>query len=214
MTLFKIILTISYLLVSNSLLFAQELMKAKCKNEDKKNNLLSSYEYNATDHYMNIKLLLFKDSTFQFTLNSFNRDLFSNGKWTERDSTLILKSNLNSENIPIKLIYSDSVNGISNLKIGVIRNLVGEEMPDALALVNNKSIKCIPSYGICNKEFETIDSIKIFFESGPSSKWLQIEKSKYSQIIPIVEVNFLISNYMFFEDRKYRILNSSIKPIN
>ena len=213
MNLYKIILTICFLVFTNSLLFAQELMKSKCKEEDKKNNTLSSYEYNATDHYMVIKLLLYRDSTFQFTLSSFNRDLFSEGKWTEKDSTLILRSYLSRENIPVNILYSDSLNRINNFKIGVIKNLKGEEMPDALALINNKSIKCIPSYGICNNDFESIDSIKIYFESGPSSKWLQIEKSKYSQIIPIVQVNFLISNYMFFEGRKFRILKSSLKPI-
>jgi len=209
----KIVLTICFLILTNSLIFAQELMKNKCKEEDTKNNLLSSYEYNAADHYMVIKLLLYRDSTFQFTLSSFNRDLFSEGKWTEKDSSLILRSYLSRENIPVKLLYSDSLNRINNFKIGVIKNLKGEEMPDALALINNKSIKCIPSYGICNNDFKSIDSIKIYFESGPSSKWLQIEKSKYSQIIPIVQVNFLISNYMFFEDRKFRILKSSLKPI-
>ena len=84
---------------------------------------------------------------------------------------------------------------------------------DALLTINNEKIRCFPSYKICNDNFESIDSIKILFEKKSSSKWLKITQEKYSQIIPIVQVDFMISNYEFFENKKYLITKSALEYI-
>ena len=213
MTISKIILPVMFSFFVNSFAFAQELPKAELKEDDQKNNVLSFYEYEASDHYMIIRLWLYKDSNFYFTLSSFNRDVFSEGKWHQKDDTLTLNSSLEQDNIPVNLSYTDSTNRKNNFKIGEIRNLKGKEMVDGLVAVNDRSNTCIPSYRICNNQLNSIDSIKIVFESGPSSKWLKISRQNYSQIIPVVQVNFMISNYQFFDNRKFRVLKSSVIPI-
>jgi hypothetical protein len=194
---------------------AQDLVMRKLTDEDKKNKVHKAYEYNATDHYAVIKLCLYQDGTFYYTLNTFNQAVFSKGKWVQKDDTLILANGIKKGHVPIKLSYSnDSSALINGFKVAIVKNLKGEEMPDGLVAINNDSNICLPSYGgMCRSDYTSIDSIKIVFENGLTSEWLKID-NRYKQIIPVVQTNFLISSYMVFDNEKYLIQKTVLKPID
>ena len=194
---------------------AQDLVMRKLTAKDKINKVHSAYEYNATDHYTVIKLCLYENGTFYYTLKGFNQDIFSKGKWVQKGNTLVLTNSIRNGDIPIKLSYSkDSSVLINGFKVGIVKNLKGEEMPDGLVAINSDSVKCAPSYGICDYGYSSIDSIKVIFENGLSSEWIKVSNKDYVQIIPVVQTNFLISSYMPFDSRKYQIQKTVLKPIN
>jgi hypothetical protein len=102
---------------------------------------------------------------------------------------------------------------VNGFKIGILKNLKGQKMEDAMVGINNDSLLCMPSEGICDSNFKSIDSIKIIFENGFSSKWIKISNYKYKKIIPIVQTNFLLSSYIDLDSKRYRLLESSIIPV-
>lgn len=193
---------------------SQNLKQTSLTMTDKKKGIVSKYEYNATDSYSEIRLIFLKNANFEYTLRTFNQDVFSTGKWARKGNTLTLRSHLSTNNLPVKLVYkTDTSDLINGFKIGVVRNLNGKLMTDGLVNINNDSIQCVPLMSLCYPQLTTIDSIRIVFENGMSSKWIKIEKQDYLQVVPIVQTNFLISSYIVFDNRKYQILKSSLKPI-
>jgi hypothetical protein len=200
---------------TNFYVTGQDLIRCKLTDREKKNKVAYSYVYNASEHYGVIKLSLYKSGLFYYTLSSFNRDVFSEGKWIRKKDTIILVSNIRNGHIPIKLNYSnDTSNLINKFRVGIVKNLKGEYLTDGLVNINNDSIKCVPEGGFCTAVYQSIDSIKVVFENGLSSGWVRVDNKDSWLILPIVQTNFLISAYVSLENRKYRVLKSSLKPID
>ena len=170
------------------------------------------YEYNATGHYLKINLTLYKNGHFKYELSAFNRNLFSEGKWGISKDTLTLNSDLKNGHIPIELKYiNDSTKLINGFKIGVVQNKKGVDMDDALVAVNNDTIKCTPSYRLCDYEFKSIDSIRVYFENGLTASWIKVNKQPYTQITPVVLVDFTLDSYEILDNVKYLVKRKSIK---
>lgn len=194
---------------------SQDLVLGKLTAKDKANKVKSVYEYHGTDHYSVLRLQLCQNGTFRHTLSSFNQDIFSEGNWIQKDDTLILINSIRIGEVPIELSYSmDTAALLDGFKVGIVRNLKGDEMPDGLVVINNDSVKCAPSYGMCTGTYSSIDSIKVVFENGLYSKWLKLVKRDFVRVIPVVQTDFLISAYMPFDDRKYLIRKSTLKPLD
>lgn len=212
----KVIFFFSYYCLLSFGVMGQDLAMRKLTDIDMKNKVYRAYEYNGTDHYAALKLTLYHDKTFYYTLKTFYQDVFSKGNWIQRGDTLILENSIKNGHVPIKLLYSnDSSNLINGFRVAIVRNLKGEEMPDGLVAINNDSNICLPSYGgVCRGEYTSIDSIKIVFENGLSSEWFEVGNCNCKEIIPVVQTHFLISSYMVFDKRKYLIRKSILKPIN
>jgi hypothetical protein len=102
---------------------------------------------------------------------------------------------------------------LDNFKVGVVRNLKNQEMVDGMVAINNDSIMCAPSLAVCDYNYSSIDSIKIVFENGMYSKWLKVNVRDYKLIQPVVQTTFQISKYLVFDNVKYLVLKSSIKPV-
>lgn len=195
---------------------AQNLVACKLTDEDRKNEVHSAYKYDASDHFTIIRLCLYRDGNFHYSLKTFNQNVFSEGIWTQKDDTLILINKIQKGHLPVKLAYSnDSTELINGFKVAIVENLKGEEMPDGLVAINVDSNICLPSYGgMCRMEYTSIDSIRIFFENGLSSEWLRIDNRSCKRIIPVVQSNFLISSYMVFNSRRYLIQKSVLVPVD
>jgi hypothetical protein len=147
-------------------------------------------------------------------MKTFNKDVFSSGKWSKKNDILIIKSLIQKNSVPLKLVYSNDTSGmINNFKIAVVRNKKGELMTDGLLRINSDSVQCLPMAGFCVGNYASIDSVKVVFENGMSSQWLKIEDKKSNKIMPIVQTDFLISSYMPL-NRRYKILKSSITVID
>lgn len=192
----------------------QELLEGTLTKVDSRNGIIHKYEFDCPDSYCEIRLVLFKDYTYTYSLKTFNRDVFSNGKWSRKKDTLIIKSFIQKDNVPVKLTYSNDTAGrINSFKVAIVRNKKGQLMTDGLVKINCDSILCLPMMGGCIGRYESIDSLKIVFENGMSSKWLKIGAKDFNKVTPIVQTDFLISSYDPL-NRRYKILKSSISIID
>lgn len=214
MKMIRFILPVVFTLLASLASNSQNLIKKNLTASDRNAKVTAIYEHNANDHYASIKLFLYKDGTYKYTLSTFNSDVFSKGKWKKKLDTLVLSNNISKSNLPVKLTYStDSTNLINGFKIGIVTNLKGDKMPDGLVAINDDSIMCAPSYGICDYSYTRIDSIRVIFENGLSSKWLTVADKEYRQITPVVQIDYLVSSLMVFDERKYFIHGGVLKPL-
>jgi hypothetical protein len=210
----KIIQLFFYTIVLSNYLNGQALLKRALTFEEKKNKVICAYEYNGSGHYSFIKLLLYENGDFYYSIYSANQNIFSEGKWSKKGKVLYLTSSIQNNNLPVDLTYStDTSKIIGGLRVGIIKNAKGQELNEGMVRINNDTTKCVPAWGICTGIYKTIDSIKIYFGNGISSKWIKVDKKDWELIIPIVKVDFSIPSYMTLNNRKYLIQKSSIQLI-
>ena len=201
------------ILFTSSIIRSQEWIKENLSGIDKKNGAFRKYVYECSDSYCYISLTLYKTNKFRYVLKTFNRNVFSTGKWSRNNDTLILQSFIQRNTVPVKLIYSNDTTGlINNFKIAIVRNNRGELMTDGMIKINSDSIQCLPLGGFCDRVFTSIDSIKVFFENGLTSGWIKVANNGFSKLIPVVQIDFLISSYILI-NRRYKISDSSLKII-
>lgn len=206
----KLFLFLMFSLFASDSAQAQELLKKKRSAADKRARVAQRYEYDCKGSSCSVKLVLFKDHTFKYSLNSFTRNVFSSGRWVMRKDTLSLKSFIQSDDVPVKLMYSNDTSGMVNgFRISVVQNAKGEYMTDGFVHINSDSVRCLPMMGNCLGEYNQIDSVKVVFENGLSSRWIRVVRKDYQQIIPVAQVDFLISGYTAL-DRQYKISKSSL----
>lgn len=196
---------------------AQDLILTKLTAKDRKDGVQSTYTYVSPPHGEG-QLLLYKNGTFYYShsVAMQSEDMFSQGNWFKKGDTLILDNAIKNGHVPIQLSYSmDSTHLLDSFRIGVVKNLKGDEMPDGLVAINRDSNICLPSYGgMCREQYKTIDSIKVVFENGLSSGWLKIEDRPFALVTPVVQTSFPITFYMVFDQQKYLIGKRSLKPLD
>jgi hypothetical protein len=207
---YSILFILSGLIVSS-----QELKKLKLTKADNVKGVFAKYEYISDDGYNGKTLILFKNRNYHYTRGGHDGGGGVNeGKWNQTGDVLELKSAILTNNVPIKLSFSDTVQLLPNFRIGVVKNLKGEEMPDGLVALNTDSVLCAPSVALCNQNLISIDSIKVVFENGFSSQWIKVDKSEYKKLTPIVQSSVLISSYVDLAHKKYRVSKLGITPID
>lgn len=182
--------------------------------KDEKGKACKIYSYSAPDHYQEVKLRLYTDGTFYYTLNTFNQNLFSEGKWIKKNTILLLNSTIQDGKVPIEINYDINENQVKDkFPVGVVKNSKGEEMPDGLVCINNDLIKCAPSYALCDFSFDQIDRIKVVFENGLTSAWIKIQNTGFKMITPIVKTQFLLRDYFQLINEKYIFTHKYIKNL-
>jgi hypothetical protein len=92
----------------------------------------------------------------------------------------------------------------TRLNIEVVQNLRHELLLDAFVAVNQESNVCSPLTQNCLGNHVTIDSVKIIFENGCSSTWLQVEKREFDTILPVLQLDFPMSRYWGFSNKRFR----------
>lgn len=135
-------------------------------------------------------------------------------KWRQNGNLLELKSIIPTNNVPVKLSFSDTTQLLAGFRIGIVKNLKGEEMPDGLVAINHDSLLCAPSHALCDQDFKSIDSIKVVFENGFSSQWLHVNRKEIRKVTPVIQTTFLISSYVALDNKSYRVSKSGIVPID
>lgn len=195
---------------------AQDFTLGRLTAKDKKDHVLSAYAYVSPPHGRG-QLLLYQNGTFYYShsVAMQSEDVFSQGTWFKKGDTLVLDNAIKNGHVPIQLSYSmDSSQLLDGFRVGVVKNLKGDEMTDGLIAINREANLCVPTYGgLCAEEYKTIDSIKVVFENGLSSGWLKIENRPFVLVTPIVQTTFPITFYMVFDQRKYLIGKTSLKPL-
>lgn len=190
----------------------QDLKRMSLSKAEKKKSILAKYLYSEKGSYGFIILVLYTNGSFEYSVDSFNQDVKSFGKWKIEHGILVLNSTIAKDNLPIRIAYSsDTSNRINECKFNIIKNSVGIEVSDAFVLINNDTTRCLPSYASCYGRYTTIDSIKILTENGISSKWFKLTTDlAQSQIDITIEMNMLPSMYYVIENRKYKMVGNRL----
>ena len=206
----KFTLTLLSIFLTTIIVFSQDLEKKVLSETDRKKGILYRYAYECSDSYCEITLTLYKDNNYKYEVKSFMRDVFSSGKWTKKNNILIINSFIQKNEVPVKLVYSNDTSGmIKNFPISIVKNKKNELLLDGLVRINNDSLQCLPMSGVCIGDYKSIDSLKIVFDNGLSSRWLKVENKNFKKIIPVVQTDLSISSYIPLK-RRYKILKSSI----
>ena len=130
---------------------------------------------------------------------------FSTGHWKISKDILTLNSDIQSNDLPIKLIYRSKEGSESDIKkIALIKDLKGSIIDYAFVYINNDTISCMDGDLICTGQYEKIDSIRVGFENhGISSKWIPV-KTFDGVLQIIIQTNRDLRNYIVLNNEKYK----------
>ena len=178
----------------------QTLEKKRLTMDDSNKRVLSKFSYSASDSYGVINLILMKDSTFLYSVNTNVHHEISEGKWTMSKNILTLESTFQTDNVPAEISCESNRRFADSANIAIVENIKHELLTDAFVLVNEDSIKCLPMIANCSSSFEKINRVKVVFENGMSSKWIPVKDGE-KRIAIIVLTDISIRNYIVISER-------------
>ncbi|WP_212002735.1 hypothetical protein [Chitinophaga sp. HK235] len=173
------------------------------KNETQ-NGVFLKFSYSAKNSYGVVRLILKKNNTYYYSVNTCATHGVSEGKWRMFKDVLILESALQMDNIAAKISYDESGRFIDSFDIAVVKNVKNELLTEAFVLINNDSIKCLPMIGRYNGSFDRINRVKIVFENGMSSKWIVVKKGTKKVLLTIL-TDAIIDNYIVLNKLKFKL---------
>lgn len=201
------------LLILNALLLSGQSLKRKGLTKiDKENNIRWRYEYRSEEGFWGKSLLLFKNGRYKYTSGGCLQSFFSEGRWAVIDKVMVLNSDVKENDVPVSVSYTNDTSDIVNaFKFGIVRNRKGDLMTDAFVNINADSVKCLPIAGGCGGTYNRIDSVRLIFENGFTSRWMGIENNDKYVLIK-AEVDNKIEGYKSFDNFKYRLHGKLLIP--
>jgi len=190
----------------------QTLTKDLITKDDSRKGIYLKFSYSAKDSYGVVNLILKKDNTFFYSSNTFATHEISEGRWKMSKGLLILESTFQLNNIPAEVSNEQNRKFVDSFNIAVVENIKHEFLTDAFVAINNDTIKCLPMIGKCNGLYEKIDSVKIVFENGMSSKWIPI-KFNDRKIALTVLTDISIRNYIVMNKRKFKLDGNYLRQL-
>lgn len=207
----KIFFVITLAILFSTLGNCQILVKQALTKEDKMSGVLNKYSYEATDSYAIITLILKKDNTYVYNMNSTASRGISEGKWKICENVLVLESTFQVDNVPVKINYSKNGKFVDSLNIAIVENIKRELLTDVFVLVNNDTTKCLPAIGMCNNIFKKIEKVKIVYENGMSSKWIPV-KANQKKISITILTDIPLENYIVMHERRFKLSDNYLNP--
>lgn len=189
---------------------SQTLTKKSLTKHDRRTGILMKFYSSANDSYGTVELLLMKDRTFLYSLNSIANHGVSQGKWEIANGVIMLESSLQTYNVPIEISIDSNRRFVDKSPIAVVENTKHELLTDAFVLVNEDSIKCLPMIGSCNGSFDKITRVKVVFENGISSKWITIEGNKNKVAITVL-TDVPIGRYIVMNKQRFILSGKYLK---
>ena len=176
-------------------------------------SLLAVYSWSAGNQYHTAwgKLFLFKNKRYKYSsFYPFANEEYSEGNYKFRKDTLILNSDFQANNLPIRIEYSDT--DIQDRPLSFLRNLDGVLLRQARYFLNNDTSIAGSYYAdfpltTYPKDFLTnIKTLKVEVSPGITSQWMPIEKNKRFIIVTVLSrKDFneyhpkVLTNYKFLE---------------
>jgi len=127
---------------------------------------------------------------------------FSNGIWEFRKDTLILKSGLDKNNIPL-LIREYKGEKKDSLSIAWMTNQNDEVVKDVMFFYNDSIQNCMPVFDECRFRSGTIKRIKAVFSNNLYSRWYTIKDAAVTYIEPVLPLDFSLDKYIFLKNKKF-----------
>lgn len=190
--------------------------KTLLTQKDVSNGVSARYDFLTSDKLVGQTLTLYKDHSYLLEQGGDAGDYFSKGKWIQKNGVLELVSALDTANLPVKLIYRNSVadSFSKDLKIEMVQNLKGELLPDAFININSDTVLCTPFMGQCMGSYTSMDSIRVVFENRFTSGWIKIEPKEFVTLLPVLQLDFDINKYMYFNSMRFRLGRDLLIMIN
>lgn len=206
-----LIILLAFIACPGSLL-GQYLKAKKLTKSDIEKNVRSRYEFNA-DYFGEI-LLLYNDGRFKYSESSCLFSFYSTGRWKMADKILVLDSDIKKGAVPASISYSNDTTDIfESSRFGIVKNRKGEPLTSAFVNINVDSVQCFPAYGSCAGSYKTIDSVRLKFENGFTSKWMKVLNRPEQYILIRVETDLEIESYTSFDNAKFRLVGNDLKLI-
>lgn len=143
------------------------------------------YHYSSGGDYASAHLYLFKNDSFRFESHTCMTSDFSLGSWTIKNNLIRLTSNIQKDNVPIKLLYRSKDSSEKKIKrLAIPKDLTGRELW-ATIYVNNDTTACFDGDLSCFGNYSSIDSIRLYLNNGLSSPWVKVNTSG-NEIVQIV----------------------------
>jgi hypothetical protein len=71
----------------------------------------------------------------------------------------------------------------------------------------------MPISGLCFGSYNTIDSVRLIFENGFTSKWMKVLNRPEKYIAIKVETDLEIESYASFDNFRYQIVGNELREI-
>jgi hypothetical protein len=158
------------------------------------------------------ELLLFKNNTYQYRIESTNYSKLSTGRWQSSNRLLYLTSSLKKNDISVKLYIqeeTDSTNRNSLFKIPT--DIMGNSYPDTKVYTNNCRSFCFPFFDTCVAPPRKIKKVQLDFGNGFRSKWVRKKINSKSRIASVIQTKLDLNNYLIFRKRKYKFVDQGIE---
>jgi len=210
----------------NLLLTAQTFQNRGLTEQEEKNGVKAVFINTAFEY--SAKLTLFKNATFTYEENATNH-IFSGGKWINKNDVIVLNSEIDSNEVFVKLLYFDSdtvrtyyeeaqnsqMNApLYRTKFQVPINLKGSPFPDSRIFVNNDSSYCFPFFDTCVGEVSSFNKIKIDFGDGFKTKWIMLNNRHFKRLLIVAQYSFLFNDYLAFRNYKLKIDGNRLLKID
>ncbi|RAJ73461.1 hypothetical protein CLV59_11313 [Chitinophaga dinghuensis] len=154
----------------------QTLKKMPLTKAERKMGIYQKFQQRQQLSYVQISLILYRDSTYVYRLRDCMTTLRSAGKWQQGKGKLILESSLKKESpVPVEVRYGASGKYIDSCDIAIVEDSDAAYLPIAHLLINNDSTECFPSVGKFNGSYSSINRVKVLFENGMVSSWVPVK---------------------------------------
>lgn len=223
MTLFKTIRFVSFtgflvIIMMNS---EKKNINTISKTFYSRDSIFAFYQYRTLEGFAGTSIKLNQNKSFYYSTGTDIQQSFSSGMWEIVKDTLILKSFINRDDIPVT-ITEITTEHEDSITIGLIKNLNGDIIKDATVFINgDTTINCMPAFDDCRFIKGSIRKVKLAFNNNCSTKWYELKNESTSRIEPIVNVDSPFNSYVFLSNKKYIIkkkglyeLREKIKKVN
>jgi hypothetical protein len=208
-------------LVTNT--FAQSWKKQSNKNMADSVYAVYSWEVHDDVHGAYGEIILTKGRRFSYiSASPLSNQEFSEGTYYLKKDTLILNSDLQYNNIMVKIEYIDSSKTDSNYKrINFPRNILGDTLTDGYYLINYDSSLSgmfFPDFPITTRDRILLDSMHHFKvkinRADFGSDWIPVQKNnKFINVIILTTKDYHDNNPKVFSNYKFLIKGDSIIEI-
>lgn len=223
---YKIILLIITVYV-NVCLKAQDFRLLPLTQHNRQNGVL--HIYSGGNFEVLNQLTLYKDKNFYYQYKHLGSDIFSRGKWTQKDGVYILNSDVDSNDVPVKFlffntdtiktyydrtVYKDSFPPTYKTNFQVPINLKAEPLLDAIIYINEEANYCFPFFDTCIGNNNKIEKVRVNFGNDFKSKWFPLDITDFKRSLCIAQVDFLFTNYISYKDYKLKIVGNKLNRLD
>jgi hypothetical protein len=138
---------------------------------------------------------------FRFENGTCLINSFSTGKWVKENGELVFTSDYQKGNLPVKLRYRKrDCNDYDTKRISFVKDYQGKPMYYAGVYINSDTLSCYDGDVLCSGDIKSTDSVKVYLDSGPTSRWIKVKATDEIMELTIQPaVDF--SNYIIYNEK-------------